>query len=173
MNNFILELPELKNYYSQAELIKIWEDNQHVPFSDSPEIQHDPNYCVESRIIKIDITKKLNHNIMTKEPEVWLVHKFAEHKLVQHTDDYLQLVIPIDPQTYEVQFLNNVKDTDIIYGHNYRMPTLINGHLPHTANDKYMKRLYIGITLFFKQKSNSLWHDIDKYYNNGELIHGL
>ena len=66
MNTFILELPELKNYYSQAELIKIWEDNQHVPFSDSPKIQNNPNYCVESRIIKIDITKKLNHNIMTK-----------------------------------------------------------------------------------------------------------
>ena len=74
MNNFILELPELKNYYSQAELIKIWEDNQHVPFGFQ-------DYCVESRIIKIDITKKLNHNIMTKEPEVWLAHKFAEQKL--------------------------------------------------------------------------------------------
>ena len=165
MNNFILELPELKNYYSQAELIKIWEDNQHVPFGFQ-------DYCVESRIIKIDITKKLNHNIMTKEPEVWLAHKFAEQKLVPHIDEYLQLVIPIDPQTYEVQFLNNMKDTNIIYSHTYRMPTLLNAHLPHMVNDKYMKRLFIGIQLYFKQKSNSLWHDVDKYYNNGELIHG-
>ena len=81
--------------------------------------------------------------------------------------------LPDFEHTNNQQFLNNVKDTDIIYRHNYRMPTLINGQLPHTANDKYMKRLYIGITLFFKQKSNSLWHDIDEYYNNGELFHGL
>lgn len=164
MNNFILELPELKNYYPQAELMNLWDNNLHIPLGDSPEIQNDPNYCLESKIIKLDIAKKFNRAIMTKEPEIWLMHKFAEHEFLVHVDPCLGLIIPISPQVYELQFIKPH------YVHKYRMPAIVNGTIPHHVKDKGIERTWLLIYLFLIQQSDDPWQDVNNYYNNGLLI---
>jgi hypothetical protein len=218
INDYVLELPELKELCSQDKLLNLWDNLKEFSFKkdsigeghwDSdwdgqefirvePSMFHKLN--PENRKNMERLFSTINNDVMFDKPDGWMVIKYKHKWMRPHLDHERNsvLIIPIVPEEYPITYVEN-KDTgirqankdeleeqldngkwgNILYEHTYRMPTIINGKIPHTVFDyKQLERRFFQISLFFnssdwnvkEDKGPKFWNELVDCYKKGNLI---
>ena len=165
-NDYIIELPKLENCFDEKRLWDNCKNNEHhidksygVEYykvtNNQPEVKH--------------IFEYINKEYMFKELVGWYIHKFKSEWIKPHTDIDRNAIImfPIQPKKYKITFLDNFKDENILFEHEYSCPTIVNSNIPHCVYDKGIDRYFFQISLFIK---NFDWNNVIKLVNNDELI---
>ena len=146
--HFLIELPQLSNLYDEQ---KMWEEK------DLYDHHVNERYGVECWQVPIptNIKHNLNLDIMSKEPIGWLMHKFEHARLEPHIDTDRDTIImfPHLPKKYEISYLDDLENQNVIFTHQYKCPTLLNSKIPHTVFDKGIDRVFFQISLFIKDYS--------------------
>lgn len=141
-----------------------------------------------------------NHDVMFDQLEGWMINKKETVWMRPHIDRQRNcvLIVPIFPENYNIawceredtgqsrpsqsqieQQLKEQKWGKILYEHTYRMPTIINGKIPHTVFDyNQTARRHFQLSLFFNSsdwdktadQGANFWSELVECYREGNLI---
>tara|TARA_B110001454_G_scaffold216404_1_gene239586 strand:+ start:2642 stop:3130 length:489 start_codon:yes stop_codon:yes gene_type:complete len=156
VNDFVIEVPELNDYFPQEYLIQYWKENEHLPKDDDPEWAP---YGMEGiKFTTSPIFDVINKRILKKEMFGWFVKKISNLSMRVHIDFERDaaLILPVGEQDCTIRYLN---DSNILYEHTYSVPTILNAQIPHAAFNQKIGRKFIQISLYF---NNNNWNDIIK-----------
>lgn len=147
-----------------------------------------------------EIFNCFNQDVMFDQLEGWMINKKEDVWMRPHIDRQRNcvLIVPIFPQNYNIVWtehedtgisrpshdqiekqLQDQKWGEILYEHTYRMPTIINGKIPHTVFDyKQTSRRHFQLSLFFRSSDwdkkaddgPNFWSELLSCYYAGNLI---
>lgn len=154
----------------------------------------------ENKLFVKRIFECFNQDVMFDQIEGWMINKKETVWMRPHIDRQRNcvLIVPIFPKNYNIVWtkhedtgesrptqqqiekqLDEKKWGEILYEHTYRMPTIINGKIPHTVFDyKQNSRRHFQISLFFDSsdwdkktdQGPNFWQELLTCYQDGNLI---
>ena len=107
VNDFVIEVPELNDYFPQEYLIQYWKENEHLPKDDDPEWAP---YGMEGiKFTTSPIFDVINKSILKKEMFGWFVKKISNLSMRVHIDFERDaaLILPVGEQDCTIRYLND------------------------------------------------------------------